>query len=814
MGTFWHDTRCGFRMLARNPAYASIMVLTLGLGIGATTAIFSMVNGVLLRPLRYPQSDRLVCVQEIVPAVAEKYPALPVNGRHFLEWRQRCSSFKSLSLIEFANMDLTGRDEPERLESMRVSANLFDTLGGAPALGRTFLAEEQEDARHHVVVISDGLWRRGFNADPSILDTAIMLDSEPYQVIGVLPAGFDFPNLSAAFRATGLIAPAHPAVFTPKVFSASERNELMGMFNFAAIARLKDGVAPDEATAELNVIAAQLVKMAGTDMELRATVKPLKEAVVEPSQRGLTILLAAVGAGLLIACLNLANFGLIRAERCGFDSALRAALGASRFQLLRQALTETVLISLLGAVLGVIVAMAGLGTLIRMAPSTIPRLDEVRIDRTVLFFALAVTVATVLLSGLLPAWRRARGRPGQVLAAGRHSASSPVAEVRLRSGLVTAEVGLGVMLLITAGLLCGSFGRLMRGDKGFHAPAVLAADIAPPAARYAGQKSAFHARLLDSLASAPGVRSAALVSALPLEGEIWVSVAFLPGDARPIMERPIANVRFVSANYFETMGIPLLAGRTFGEADRSHKVVLISRRLADMLWPDQKEVVGRRFVLGDGDQECEVVGVAHDVRANADQAAVAMLYLPYWDNMAPLPTVIVARAAGDPFSIAGSLCAAVRRLDPDLPLSQMRTMHEVLEKSVSQRRFQMLLAAAFAVCALVLSGFGIYAVVSYSVVRRTREIGIRTAFGALPLHLYRLVLRQGMGPVALGLILGVPGAVALGRLLRSLLYEISPYDPWIIAAAVAVTFTVALAACWLPARRAARTDPNTALRYE
>jgi predicted permease len=451
-----------------------------------------------------------------------------------------------------------------------------------------------------------------------------------------------------------------------------------------------------------------------------------------------------------------------------------------------------------------------------MAPSTIPRLDEVRIDRTVLFFALVVTVATVLLSGLLPAWRRARGRPARVLAAGSRSASSPVAEVRLRSGLVTAEVGLGVMLLITAGLLCGSFERLMRGDRGFHAPAVLAADITPPAARYEAQKAAFHARLLDSLASAPGVRSAALVSALPLEGEVWGSTAFLPGDARPSWERPLVNVRFVSANYFETMGIPLLAGRTFAEADRSRKVraVLISRRLSDKLWPDQEEVIGRRLVWGDGDRDCEVVGVTHDVRANADQVAVAMLYLPYWDNMGPLPMVIAARAEGDPFSIAGSLRAAVRRLDPDLPLSQMRTMHEVLDKSVSQRRFQMLLASAFAVCALILSGFGIYGVVSYSVVRRTREIGIRTAFGALPLHLYRLVLRQGMGPVALGLILGVAGAVALGRLLRSLLYEISPYDPGIIAAAVGITFAVALAACWLPARRAARIDPMTALRCE
>jgi putative ABC transport system permease protein len=370
------------------------------------------------------------------------------------------------------------------------------------------------------------------------------------------------------------------------------------------------------------------------------------------------------------------------------------------------------------------------------------------------------------------------------------------------------------MLLITAGLLSGSFVRLMRTDKGFYAPAVLAADIAPPAARYAGQKSAFYARLMASLASAPGVRSAALVSTLPLEGEVWVTGAFLPGDTRPLKERPLVIVRFVSANYFEMMGIPVLAGRTFQETDRSRKVVLISGRLVDRLWPAQKAVVGRRLVLGENDQECEVLGLTQDVRANADREAAPTLYLPYWDDMVPLQMVIAARAEGDPFSLANSLRAAVRNVDPDIPLSNVRTTREVLEKSVSQRRFQMLLASAFAVCALVLSGFGIYGVVSYSVVRRTREIGIRTAFGALPGHLYRLVLRQGMGPVALGLVLGVAGALALGRLLRSLLYEISPYDPVIIAAAVGITLAVALAACYLPARRAARIDPMAALRCE
>jgi predicted permease len=813
MRTLWQDIRYGFRTLMKDSGFALVTILTLALGIGATTAIFSMVNSVLLRPLPYVSSDRLVLLQEIVPAVADKYPVLPVSGRHFLEWRQRCSSFESLSLLEFTDMDLTGRGDPERLESIRVSADLFDTLGVRPALGRTFLAEEEQDARHHVVIISDGLWRR-LHADPAVLGSTLTLNSESYTVVGVLPPGFRFPSFQGLYRFTGLAAPSHPDVFTPKVFSSGERDTLMGMFSFAVLARLKEGVTRDQATAELNVIAGQVVKMAGMNMELRAAVKPLKVAIVESSERGLTILLAAVGAGLLIACLNLANLGLIRAERHGFEAAVRAALGASRAQLLRQALTQTVLVSLLGAALGVAVAVLGLGVLVRLAPSGIPRLDEVRIDSTVLLFALALTAAAALVSGLLPAWRAAQGRGEQVLAAGRRSASSTAGEVRLRSLLVTAEVALGIMLVITAGLLAGSLVRLMHADRGFYAPAVLAADVAPPTARYNKGQAGFYSRLLDRLASAPGVQSAALVSALPLEGEVWVSTVYLAGETRPFIERPSANFRFVSPGYFETMGIPLLAGRTFEEADRSREVVLVSRRLADTLWPGQDAVVGRRLIMGDGERECEVLGVAQDVRANADQEGVAMMYLPHWHGNAPRQMVIVAHTRGDPLSVAGAVRAAVRDVDPDVPVANMRSMRAVLEKSVAQRRFQMSLASAFAICALVLAGLGIYAVVSYSVVRRTREIGIRNAFGALPGHLYGMVLRQGMAPVGIGLLVGIAGALALGRLLRSLLYEISPYDPWIIAAAVVVTLTVALAACYLPARWAARVDPMTALRYE
>ena len=818
MKTLWQDMRYGARMLARSPGFTAVVVLTLALGIGATTAVFSIVDAVLLRPLAYPQSGRLVCLHEIIPAVVEKYPLLPVSARHFMEWRQRCSSFESLSVVSLFSsgpMILTGSGDPAPLASLQVSANVFETLAVQPALGRTFTAQEETDAQHHVAILSDRLWRRTFHADPSILGASVTLDHEVYTVIGVLPARFRFPTASE-FGVPWVAGGAEPQVFTPKVFSPGEQNELMGRFNFGAIARLKQGVTGEQALAELNVIASQIEKMAGENVGLRAAVKPLKEAIVEKSERGLFILLGAIGSVLLIACLNLAILNLVRVERRSFDSAVRIALGASRVELLRQALVEALLLAALGTLLGVAAAAMGLNALIALSPTDTPRLDEVRIDGRVLLFALVLTVTTSLLFGLLPAWRMAQSGGGHLLAAAKRTATAAAGTVRLHSMFVATQVSLGVMLLITAGLLLGSFSRVVQADKGFHAPTVLASEISLPLGKYGSveQVNRFYERVLEPLSAAPGISSAAIVSALPLQGETWVSVAFLPGDARPVLERPTANVRFVSPDYFRTMSIPLHSGRTFEEMDRSRQAAMISQRLADKLWPDQEVVVGRRFVYGDGDQECEVVGVVQDVRANADQPAVATLYLPYWHKLSPPNMVVVARAGRDPFSIAGAVREAVHNADADVPVARMRTMNDLLAESVSSRRFQMLLASAFAVSALVLAGLGIYGVVSCSVTRRTREIGIRAAFGAMPRHLYGMVLRQGMTPVGIGLLAGVAGALAMGRFLRSLLYEVSPYDPWIVAAAAAAILLVSLAAGYLPARRAAKIDPMVALRYE
>ncbi len=807
MERLWQDIRCAVRVLRKSPRITAVTVLTLALGVGATTAIFSLANGVLLRPLAYPGSGRLVYVHEFVPALAQNLPVLPVSARHFLEWRERCTSFESLSLLSPGSMNLTGTGEPEVLKVVRVSANFFHTLRVQPSVGRAFTAEEEAEGRQHVVVIGDGLWRRRFRATPSAVGATITLDNEAYTVIGVLPAELRLPGL----KASGL--PEQPDLLLPKVFTASERGELMGNFEFHVVARLKNGVTPAAAAAELDVIGTQLVKMAGENLELHAIVKPLKEAVVTNCRRGLLVVLGAIGAVLLIACLNLAILHLVQAERRSGDAAVRLALGANRLQLLRQALLEILLLTLLGAALGVMVARAGLGTLVRATPGDIPRLDQVRIDASVLLFALLLTGATTSLCGLLPAWRMARSNAAQALRGGTRAATASAGGLRLRNALVMAEVSLGVVLLTTAGLLLSSFTRVMRTDKGFHAPTVLAVDLVPSRAKYdIGERiSDLQARLLTDLMSAPGVHSVALISRLPLRGQSWLSSAWVPGDLRPAWERPMANVRFISAGYFQTMGIPLTEGRVFEETDRSRVVAVISRRLASLLWPGQNVVVGRRFLMGGG--ECEVIGVVQDVLAEADQKPAATVYRPYWDG-APAQTTVVARAVGDPFSVAGPVREAIHRVDAELPISRMYTMREVLESSVSQRRFQMLLTGAFALCALLLAGLGIYGVVSHAVAQRTREMGIRMAFGARPLDIYHAVLRRGMTPVVLGLLAGVGGAHVLGRLLRSLLYEVSPSDPLTLTTVVATMFLVALAASYFPARRAARIDPMAALRYE
>ncbi|HEY9142368.1 MAG TPA: ABC transporter permease [Bryobacteraceae bacterium] len=796
------------RSLLREPGFTVPAILMLGLGLGATSAVFSLVNSILLKPLPYAQPDRLVSIREVIPSIAQVYPTLPVNARHFVEWRKSCPSLESMSVFQPATLNLTGQGEPERLDAAMVSANLFRVLGVRPAQGRGFRNEEEQEGKDTVAVLTDGLWRRRFHADPSLVGRSISLNGRAHTVVGILAPDFRFPDPNPFFDRPG--GSPHAEVFVPNVFAKNELEQLLGRHNYGVIARLRPGASPQQAVAQLEAVQARIETMAGEKINLRAVATPLLETVAGNSRRGLLVLMGAIAALLLIVCVNLANLLLARSERRSREFAVRAALGATRGALIRHGLAESLLLAFGGGLLAAGVAAVGIDLLKAYGPAGIPRLDEVALDGRVVAFASMLVAVTALLFGFLPAWRASRTDPQETLRSATRGATASSGAMRLRSVLVASEVGLGAALLILAGMLLNSFVRLIRADKGFRAPTVLAVDIGLSGSKYQADaaRDGFYRRLFATLSTEPGVQAAAISSALPLQGETWIDTVSTNGGSSPEFT---VNVRFVSPDYFRAMGIPLRAGRPLSESDRGHQRVVISRRLAASLWPGQ-DPLGRRFTRGNNEW-FEAIGVAGDVRAEADQAPVAMMYRGYWEWM-PYRTVLVARAAGVPQSIAGAMRAAIHAADPDVPVPPMRTMAEVFDESVGTRRFQMLLAGGFALMALLVASFGIYAVVSYSVARRTSELGIRAALGAQAGDLYGLILWQGMTPVAVGLLAAAAAAAAFGRVLSSLLYEVDGRDPLTIALVAAVLGLVSLAACLIPARRASSLDPLEALRYQ
>ena len=801
--------RYTLRALSRDRAFAGMVVFSLALGIGANTAIFSLVNGVLLRPPDYREPDRVVAVDQIIPKFAKLYPALPVNIAILMEWRKQAKSFESIGMMQPSTFNITGGGEPEVLTGARVSANLFSVLGVQPRLGRGFL--EAEDAAGHdsVAILADSLWRRRFHADPAIVGRKILLDGKPYEVVGVLPPSFQLPQ--GANFVTGRNTPSE--IFRPIGYDNDDLKLRMGDFNYWVIARLRPGVSIARANAELNVVQAAISAKIPGDLNLHATVAPVLDRMVGKSRNGIVLVMAAVGAVLLILWVNLANLSLVRAAGRARDYAVRAALGASRATLVRQSLTESMVLSVTGGGLGVLLAWWGVRGLIAAAPIDLPRLNEVTVDWRVLLFAVSLSLAAGLVLGIVPALRSAAAAPFEALKSGSRSNTEGKGGMRIRNTLVALEVGLSAMLLVTAGLLTASFIRVMSVDKGFDVDRVLAVDVSLPAARYKENpaRSEFYKRAMDAAAALPGVQNVALVSALPLAGETWIDIVGAEHDPRPILELPSTNVRFVSPGYFKTIRVPMKEGRDFEETDRSRPVVIISAGLAQKVWPGQ-DPIGRK--LDDGGRIMEVVGITPDFRSTSlDHDPVSMTYIPYWQRPR-LSASILIRTAMDPLGIAGAMRGGIWKLDSEVPIPEIRTLDEVMSRSVADRRFQMLLVALFAAAALSLAGLGTYGVVSYAVARRRSEMGIRMALGAARSDVLRMVLGQGMAPVVLGLAAGAVAAFVVGRYLASLLFEISPRDPLAFAAATGMLLVVAAAACLVPARRATRVNPIEALRFE
>jgi putative ABC transport system permease protein len=801
----WNDIRYAFRTLLRERGFASMAVLSLAVGIGANTAIFSVVNGVLLRPLPYRDPGRLFTIREAIPKLAHLYPRLPVNFSHYYEWRKRCSALESIAIMETSAPNLTGVGEPELLNGALVSASVFRVLGVSPQLGRGFLDEEDPEGHNQVAVISDALWKRRFSADPAIVGRKITLNGRPHVVVGVLPPGFQFPNREGLGPKTD--------VFQPLGYSKDDFEEINGDYNYAAIARLRPGVSPQKALAELNVIQAEISKRIPEKMDLHAEMSSLQEDIVGQSRRGLLVLLGAVGAVLLILCVNLANLSLARTAGRARESAIRTALGAGRAQLVRQTLTESLVLALAGGILGIVLAACGVRLLVGAAPLDLPRLGEVSLDRRVLGFALLISLVTGVAFGILPALRAAGAHPQEALKSGSYTTTEGRRGVRLRGVLVAVEAALGAVLLITAGLLIGSFVRLTHVDKGFDIQRVLAVRVAMPSTKYTekAQQAAFFDRLLEKTRPLPGVLSAGLVSALPLQGETWLDLVAAEGDQRPLFERPMVNVRFVSPDYFKTLRIPFREGRPFDDSQRNRKVVIVSQGTARRLWPGQSPL-GRRMLHNETLEE--VVGVTADIRSTSlDKDPVLIIYVPYWQRPR-LSAALLVRTTMDPRGIAAGVREAIHQVDADVPVPKMQTLEEVMANSVAQRRFQMMLVMLFAAAALALAGFGIYGVVSYSVARRRTEMGIRLALGADTGGLQRMVLWQGIRPVVAGLAVGIAGALAAGRILSSLLFQVSARDPLTIGGVALVLLAVSVVAALAPARRATRVDPMNALRFE
>ncbi|MGO8788691.1 MAG: ADOP family duplicated permease [Terriglobia bacterium] len=815
--TFLQDLRYGARMLRKNPGFTAVAVLTLALGIGANTAIFSMVNSILLRPLAYREAQKLYLVREIVPELSQTYPTLPANLPNFRVWQRECHSFEDIAIIEPFNMTLTSNGDAEQIPGGRASANLFDVLGIVPQLGRAFLPQEDTPGHDQVVMLTDAFWRGRFHADPAIVGRSLTLNGKPYQVVGVLPTSFRFPK---GAQLGGLVEfPPQTDYFKPLGLDLKDF-DVIGEFDFAAIARLKPGTSARQAVAELNVIQARIAKDAKEGVNLRAELLPLENQVVGTARRGLLLLLAGVGAVLLIVCLNLANLLLVRVPARVREAGIRTALGASRARLARQLLTESALLAILGGILGIGLAYFGLRWLVAVAPANLPRIDEVHVDARVLWFMAVVSVLVGVVFGALPAWCVTHAQPQAALKAGAVTITESHSARRLRESLIGFEVGVGTLLLIMAGLLTTSMVRLLGVDKGFTAEHVLAVDASLPPQSYIKpeQKDTFYDTVLARVQALPGVRSAGWVSKLPLAGQEQVDGISVPGRPTKGFPDAVANYRYVSSGYFQSMGIALRQGRLIEPADRDRHVAVISESVAKQVWPGENPV-GKQFHPGtDKAPLTEIIGVVADIRTVAlDEPPLLMVYQPAgpaarnWDGS---HASLVVRATIAPTALGTAVRGAIRSVDSGVPILHLRPLTEIVSESVGVRRFQMLLASLFAIFALLLAALGIYGVVSYSVARRRQELGIRIALGARGSELRNLVVLQGMSPVVVGLAAGVLMALAAGGVIRGLLFGVTAQDPLTLASVTLVVLVTAVLACYIPARRATTVDPMVALRYE
>ena len=805
MSSFWKDIRFGLRTLAKSPGTTLAALLALALGIGANSAIFSVVNGVLLKPLPYPQPDQLVVVMAKNPEAG--CPRFSVSVPDFEDWRRQSRSFQGLVALDSGRFNLTAGDRPEALQGARVSADFFRTLKMEPVLGRGFNAGEDRVGGERVVVLSEGLWRRRFGADPGIVGRAVTLDGEARTVVGVAPPGVELPSKSE--------------IWLPLAVDAAK--ESRGAHYLLVLGRLKPGISLKQAGTEMAAVAGRLERQyPDTNTGWGTLLIPLAELQVEKIRTALLILLVFVSFVLLIACADVANLLLARVAAREREIALRAALGADRVRLLRQMLTETLVLFLAGGVLGLLLAHWGIQALIALNPDGIPRSREVHLDGGVLLFTFAVSLGTGLLFGLVPALAGAGSHLSESLKQGGRAVAGGVRGRLVRNALVLAQVALTLVLLVGAGLLIQSFARLQAVDPGFRPQGVLTVKLELPQAKYPEpqRQIVFYRGLLERVRALPGVEHAGFLFPLPLGGSNMILAFSVAGRPDPPPNAvPSTNVRTATPGAFRALGIPLRRGRMFDERDNESGmlVLLVNETMAAQVWPNE-DPLGKRISFDDTkDPKARwytVVGVVGDVRHQAlAEEAGSEAYWPQFQDPISSATLVV-RGTGDPGGLTGPIREAVRALDPDLPLDKVATLSDVVSASLAQSRFKAVLLALFAGLALVLALVGVYGVVSYSVTQRTHELGIRMALGARREQVLRLVLRQGMTQVLIGLALGLVGAWFASRFLAGQIYGLSATDPLTFVAVPLGLAAVALVANYLPARRATRVDPLVALRQD
>ena len=813
------ELRYGLRTLNRSRAFAIAAILVLALGIGANTAIFSVVNAVLLQPLAFPQPNQLVQIWHTPPQ--KSFPGMKefsVSAANYLDWAAQNHVFQQMSIYSWSHYNLTGKGEPQFISARGVSSEFFSVLQAQPVMGRVFSRDEDQPGHNHVAILSENFWRNQFGADPGIVGQDISLDGSAYRVIGVMPSKFQFPITSDPVDAAKL--------WTPLAMTDQER-AVRGEHHYLVIGRLKPGVSVREAQAEMDTISRRLEQVyPADDKGWGAVVKPLSEELTGEVRTPLLVLLGAVALVLLIACANVANLVLARIVSRQKEIAVRSALGASRIRLLRQVVCETVVLSVVGGLLGLLIAHFGVKLIVAFLASKLPQASAIAVDGSVLAFTLGVSFAAGILAGLVPAFRLSNVNVSEALKQGTRT-SSDAGGNRTRGVLVVSEVALSLMLLVGAGLLIRTLWALRQVDPGFDPHNVVA--VIPSISRttfpQAAQEIAFYQQLSDKVKAVPGVESAAVLDSLPLDGGSNQPIQIEGRPVQAMADQPEVSVRMSSSGYFHTMHIPLLRGRDFGDQDTANSpgTIIISQSLAQRFWPNE-DPVGKRLTLTFTPGKIrEIVGVVGDIKDRGLDSAepAAMLYLPLAQLTSPpnfawrsFPFWLVVRAHSDAASVTPATINAIHQLKSELPIGDVVTMETFIANTLSQQRFNMLLLAVFAGVALVLAAIGIYSVLAYTVRRRIREIGIRMALGAQTRDVVQMVIAEAMRPTVLGVAIGVAGALALGRFISSLIYGVKPTDLETFTAVSLLLVLVSFLASVIPAYRATRVEPVSTLREE